>query len=187
MSVLSALVPNLGAYAAIAGIATATVGAGYVVHKFDEARYADLVAADAKAQSLAVALAAAQQKNLDAITIKDASKEQAAQSQIAATTAAIKSEIHTYVTRLQDSKTAAPGCVTYGLVRLHDAAALGVDPSTLQLPAGKSDDACAPVAPSALAAGIVANYGAARANAEQLAGLQDDIRAKEPHEPARLP
>jgi hypothetical protein len=59
-----------------------------------------------------------------------------------------------------------------------DAAALGVDPDTLSLAPGQSDGSCAPVKASDLAASVAGNYGAARANAEQLTALQNWIAAE---------
>lgn len=69
-------------------------------------------------------------------------------------------------------------CVPWGVVRLHDAAVLGVDPSTLQLPAGQSNDSCSGVAASSLVAVVVANYGAAQQNAKQLDDLEADLNGR---------
>lgn len=68
--------------------------------------------------------------------------------------------------------------VPWGVVRLHDAAALGVDPATLPNPAGEPDDAASSVAASDLARAVARNYGdVCRADAAQLADLQAWVRA----------
>lgn len=67
-------------------------------------------------------------------------------------------------------------CVPWGVVRLHDAAVLGVDPGTLQAPPGAADDACSPFTAAQLMAAVVANYGAADQNAQQLNDLETNLR-----------
>jgi hypothetical protein len=59
-----------------------------------------------------------------------------------------------------------------GLLRVHDAAARGVDLSDVPDPAGRPDDAAAGVAVSAVGQALVANYGACHADQERLAALQ---------------
>lgn len=63
-------------------------------------------------------------------------------------------------------------CITYGLIRLLDAAALGADPKDLLLPASEYNENCAPVKATDLAKSVVRNYEAAHANAQQLTSLQ---------------
>lgn len=70
------------------------------------------------------------------------------------------------------------GCITWGLVRLHDAAVLGVSPDDLPNPADQPDNACSSVADSDFAAAVADNYAAARANAEQLDALEADVSAR---------
>ena len=62
--------------------------------------------------------------------------------------------------------------LSVGFVRLHDAAARGLDLSDIAAPAGAPDDAAARVAPSDAAAVIAANYGDCRADAQELADWQ---------------
>lgn len=64
-----------------------------------------------------------------------------------------------------------------GLIRLHDAAALGTNP--VPDPAGRADDAASPVAASDLANAFADNYGACRLNSEQLVGLQSWVTEQE--------
>lgn len=81
----------------------------------------------------------------------------------------ILQEVPVYVSADADARYPVP----WGVVRVLDAAALGVRPSELPNPAGEPDDAASSVAASDLAAGVSANYvGVCEANAEQLRGLQ---------------
>lgn len=65
-----------------------------------------------------------------------------------------------------------------GFLRVHDAAARGLDLSTVRDPAGRPDDVASGVPASAAAAAIAANYGACRQDDEQLAGLQAWLKAE---------
>lgn len=77
----------------------------------------------------------------------------------------IKEEIPIYV---QDDAT----CVTVGLVRVLDAAALATNPNTLDLLPGESNEACAGIGSHALAKSVVTNYGRYWEVADQLEKLQ---------------
>ena len=107
-------------------------------------------------------------KKADLIAAKT---DTAAQAKIVIRTRTILKKVPTYVS------TSAP-CIPWGVVRLHDAAVLGVDPSTLQAPASEPDDACSTITASALVDTVVANYGIAQANAQQLNDLEADIAAR---------
>lgn len=159
----------------LASAALVASAASYVTHRVDDGAYQKLVAATAEASANASQIAAEAQKAQDATTLAAALTEAQAQQRLALQHATIIQKVPIYVTAKQDSST----CVTYGLVRLHDAAALSVDPASLQLPAGKSDDDCTPLKASALATGIVDNYAAANANAEELTGLQAYEKARQ--------
>lgn len=169
-------------------LVAAIFGGGYyegatVTHKADLGIYNALVAADASAKAEAISVTATAQKAVDAVALAAANKEASAQATLAANYAAIARKVSLHVTAKQDAAAAAPGaapsCVSYGLLRIHDAAVLGVDPASLPLPAGATDDACSTVAPSALGAGLVDNYGIARANAEQLNSLEAAVVAQD--------
>lgn len=95
-----------------------------------------------------------------------------AQAKIIVQTRVIHERIPTYVT-------VHTPCIPWSVVRVHDAAVLGVDPSTLSLPAGATDDSCSTVTAADLMAGIADNYAAARANAQQLNDLIADASARE--------
>lgn len=95
-------------------------------------------------------------------------RERAAQERIRTVYRTITKEVPTYVTPEIDRTYPLP----VGLVRLHDAAARGVDVSAVPDPAGLADDARATATASDLAGAIVGNYGACRADIEQLTALQ---------------
>lgn len=143
-----------------------------IARHWDEGAVADLKLADKTAQIHALHAALALQKKQDAVTLAAALHEAAAQQKIVTQTVTMTKEIPVYVSPRIDAR----DCIPYGLVRVLDSAALGADPASLSLPAGQFDDTCAPVKASDLAANVAANYGAARANAEQLGALQGWVR-----------
>lgn len=110
-----------------------------------------------------------------AITVSSAQHEQAAQTAIQTRYRTIIKEVPTYVTPQIDSSYP----LSWAFVRVHDAAALGVDVSAISLPAGQSDAGASTVAPSALADIIAGNYGSCHANAKQLTALQAWVRAEQ--------
>lgn len=139
-----------------------------------QAKWDKHVAADKVAVDAAVASAVAKEREQAKSDLDAAVAEAKAQEKIVTRTQFIIKEVPRYVTASQDRST----CVTYGLVRVLDAAALGTDPADLELPAGQSDDACAPVKASDLAASVAENYGTARQNAQQLDALIEDTRSR---------
>lgn len=158
---------------AVGAAAVIALGAGRIVHRLDAANLAKVEAGYSQAQAAATAQAAALQKAQDQITLSSAVAEASSQTRIITRTSTLIQKVPTYVTVQQDR-----ACVSYGLVRVLDAAVHGVDPSELQLPAGQSDDACSPVKASDLARSVAGNYGVAHQNAEQLTALQADVSAK---------
>jgi hypothetical protein len=186
---LTSLIPGLSQAQWIAtGVAAAAlVGAASfttykLTHGLDTAAYGRLELADKTAQLAAASAAAAKQKALDDSGIHAAAADAQAQGLIVTRTVALTKEIPSDVTLTQDQAAVAPGarpgCVSYGLVRVLDAAVLGVPAGSLALPAGKSDDDCSPVEPSALAASVAGNYGAAEQNAQQLNDLIATVAAQ---------
>lgn len=140
-----------------------------------EARWAERDAAESKASEAVVKDAGkkltAQYNAGQTASRKATATDQKVQEQIRA----VIKEVPKHVTPDTDRRT----CVPYGFVRTLDAAVLGVRPGDLPLPAGKSDDDCAPIEASSLAAGIAENYGAARQNAVQLDALLDYLGDQE--------
>ena len=144
----------------------AVLFAGYtVVHSIQVGAVKDIKAQDAQVTAQAQATGAridAAQSAVDAKSSEDNAVHQNAEAQAARI---IKQKVFVHVHDPVAPR--AVGCVSVGLVRQHDAAALGVDPDTLPLAPGVTDDACSPVTNSDLAGVIADNYAAARANAAQ--------------------
>lgn len=137
-----------------------------------QAKWSDHLRADAAAIENAVNAARADEKEIARKSEAAAVEAAKADRVIEVQTRTLIKEVPRYVTAAQDAR----GCVTYGLVRVYDAAILGVEPSTLGLPAGQSDDACSPVKPSDLGRSLADNLGAARQNAGQLDALIANVR-----------
>lgn len=87
-------------------------------------------------------------------------------------TRTIVKEVPRYVTVEADRACPVP----VGFVRVHDAAATGADGVPADPTAADPDATAEGVALSDVAATVVDNYGACRANAEQLIALQDYLR-----------
>ena len=163
----------------LAAIVLAFAGGLCAAHRWDEgdieslqAKIATIARDDARAEALAVAQAAQRVKQADAISLNAAVAEAAAQQKLTGEKSRLLREVHVHVS----SSTSL--CIPLGLVRLLDAASLGVDPDALSIPAGQSDDTCAPVTAAHLAASVAANYAVARENAEQLEALESWNRAQ---------
>jgi hypothetical protein len=109
-----------------------------------------------------------------AVATAVAVKDRAAEDRIGAATGTLIRDIPDHVTPASDLRFPLP----VGLVRVHDAAALGLDLSAVPDPAGQPDDAASGVAASAAASVIAANYGDCRVEAERLSNLQDWITAE---------
>lgn len=171
-----ALLIKLGVYA---GMAAAVIFAGWmVVHTIQQGAIKNIVAADTAHAAQVDAAGAkidAAQSTIDAQSTVDSATHQTA---IAQTAAVIKAKVRTHVHEAPPSAPRVVGCVTYGLVRQLDAAALGVDPDTLALPSGATDDACAPVENADLASVVGDNYATYRAVAQELSDLQTNVKGK---------
>lgn len=119
----------------------------------------------AAAAAAATKAAAVTQGGVDRAAINAGAETATIVEKIVEKTVYITKEIPTYV---PDTSS----CITLGLVRVLDAAASGVDPSTIDLAPGKFNETCADFGSRWLAQSIVGNYGKARANAADLTGLQ---------------
>lgn len=153
-------------------------GGVYVAHHWDagdvaalQTKIATLQRDDAREKAEALAAAARRVQREDAVALHSAVAEAAAQQKLADEKSVIAKEVRRHVPRNSP-------CLSLGLVRVLDAAALGADPDSLSLPGGQSDGTCAPVDAAHLAANVAANYAAARANAEQLSALQAWVKAQ---------
>lgn len=123
----------------------------------------------------AAAEAKATKKVQQSLTSSNQAAETKAQAKLQAQAKVIIKKVPVYVSTDRSSRSA---CITNGMLRLHDAAVLGLDPADLPPPASAPDDACSTVSQSDFMATIVANYAAARENAEQLNSLEDDVNAR---------
>lgn len=152
------------------GLAALACGAvGYVEFEWNRGKQAEAQIAVLTGRQKAVAGA-------EKIAVKSAAAgETAAQQALSAQARVIIKKVPVYVS-LTAPSVGVP-CVSNGLVRLHDAAVMGVDPDSLPA-AGGANDACSAIAPAAFASTIASNYAAARANAEQLDALEGDFRAQ---------
>lgn len=108
--------------------------------------------------------AAADQKAIDSAITAAAVADAEGQVRIVTRTTTLKEKVPVYV---KDNST----CITVGLIRVLDAAALGVDPETLDLRSGESNESCADISAVTLAQSVNGNYGLCHANAEQLNNL----------------
>lgn len=148
-------------------LAVLVIVAAYGQRQIDDARYERREAQIAQEKVDALNAAIGQKQAWDTISTAAGQKQAAEQQANAAQLRDQLSEVSGHVI----VKTVASGCVPYGLVRVLDAAASGRGAALLSLPAGKSDDACAPVTWAAVARSVVDNYYTARANIDQLNGL----------------
>ncbi|MDE2020675.1 MAG: hypothetical protein KGJ13_10100, partial [Patescibacteria group bacterium] len=67
-------------------------------------------------------------------------------------------------------------CITYGLVRVLNGAALSPGSDASPTSAGQSDDACAPVTWRSFAADVADDYVTSRENSAQLNALEKSVR-----------
>lgn len=140
------------------------------VHKYDQ-----LVLSDAQAQSKAIEDAYALQKSIDTKILAAATADATAQTVIVSRSNKTITEVPYYV---KDTIPVPGDCITFGFVRVLDSAALGVDPSSLLLPAGATDDTCTTLKASDLAKSIIDNYSTAEQNAKQLNDLIGLVQQK---------
>jgi hypothetical protein len=103
-----------------------------------------------------------------------AAKDAEVQTSIRYITKTLIEKVPVYVSPETDRRFPLP----VGLVRVHDAAVLGVDLSSVPDPAGRADDAASGVEASTLAAIVAGNYGACRADQARLSGLQGWVAAQ---------
>lgn len=161
-----------------AGLAAIVVAGLVIVHSIRADAVKTIVAQDTAHAAQVDAAGAridAAQSAIDAHSADTAAVHQVTLAQQAAV---IKSKVRSHVHEPAPTAPRIVGCVTYGLVRQLDAAALGVDPDTLALPAGATDDACAPIENADLASVVGDNYATYRRVAQELSDLQANVTAK---------
>jgi len=148
-----------------------------VMHKVDQAKLLAYQLAVEQQHAAALNAAVALQAAQDAAARDAAVAEATAQQKIIEKTVIQLRKVVVHVPTIR-------ACVPVGLVRVLVAAARGVDPDSLPLAPGVTDDACTTVGWRDLAAWLIGNTGIAQANAAQLNGLQDALRAMQAAKPA---
>lgn len=158
-------------YAATAGVAALLAGfaSGFLVHKLDNARLAALKEADAVAALHAV-------QRVSAIRQKQAAAAEAAALSAAKEEGKLEAERFRTPERIVVHVQDRSRCITYGLVRVLNGAALGSGSDTGQIASGQPDDACAPVTWRSFAADIADDYVTSRENSAQLNALEKSVR-----------
>ncbi len=156
----------------VAGVVSLAIGA-YGGYRWELGAYNNLKAADAKSLVMAMQKAAKTQAAEDKVNLNAAVAEARAQQKIITQTQIITQTVTKYV----HDTISCPG-LTVGLARVMRAAAAGIDPASLDLAPGQSDDFCSDIAPSEVAGWFTAYAGASKANAEQLNALEANILAK---------
>lgn len=164
---LSSLLGSVYGYAAAAVLAGCL--SGYVIHRFDKSALDEQKLAASEAAFKVAEAVQKSEQTASKIAVSRAVAEAKAQQDVLLKTITIQEKVPVYV---QDNA----HCITYGLVRVLNAAARGTDPSAVSDAAGQPDDACAPVSWRDFARDLTDDYGAGRANAEQLNQLEGVIR-----------
>ena len=138
------------------------------------------VSAYAAAEKAAQAHAAAVEATDAQISAQASATDAAAQARIVTITRTITKEIPVAISPATDARFPLP----VGLLRTHDAAALGVDMSAIPQPAGQPDDAASSVEASAFGTVIASNYGECHVDQRRLLDLQDWVRKETATNPA---
>ncbi|MDB5447635.1 MAG: putative signal peptide protein [Phenylobacterium sp.] len=150
--------------ALMVGAAAVAFAAGW---KVDEWRHA---AADVKAAVHTIKTVQAQGQ----VSTVAAAKDAEVQTSIRYVTRTLIEKVPAHVSPETDRSFPLP----VGLVRVHDAAALGVDVSAVPDPAGRADDQASAVEASDLGRVLAVNYGECRADQARLSALQGWVSAE---------
>lgn len=141
------------------------------------AQLTTLQAQEAAAGRAVVALEARQA----VITSQASRADDVTQARIQTITRTLIQKVPVYV----DRQDVADCRVNVGFVRLFNAAATGVDPGSVPGAASQSNDAASGVGLDTVASVTISDFGAANANAQQLADLQAWVRAQEAANPPK--
>lgn len=158
-------------YVRLAVLAVAIVGTAIVTHKVDQGTIEHLKAEHILAQKQALEWGMSKQKEYDDAALKSAEHYADAE----------RDRANGYEHRLAElsripASVLVRGCLTYEFVRTLDAAISNRAVQSLPLPAGKSNDACAPVDAAVVARWLVGLIDTGQHNASQLTQLQAFIR-----------
>jgi hypothetical protein len=156
----------------LVGIVLAVAVAGWRGYEFgydrSEAKHAVAALEQAK-------VVQALERRIAAITAEASRAAEEHQQQVQVVTRTIVRRIPVYVTPKIDRDFPLP----WIFVRLHDASAQRVDLPAIPFATGQSDDAPSDITISRASTVIAENYGAADANAQQLADLQEWLRQQQ--------
>lgn len=139
---------------------------GWVTHKLDKVQYnqlkADVAIAQAKALQQAEALRTQYETKRQAEAQQWDSQRQALENQARSA----NQKVERYV------RTKPSDCITYGALRLLDGEGIvGGGAERLPLPAGKSNDSCAPITAVVFYRSLLTDLAACRQNTAQLTAL----------------
>lgn len=158
---------------AIGAVVIAAVAAGggaWTMHRFDEGKIEAMQLADAKAQNDALVRNGQIMQSAIANGFKIASAEVAREQKTQTVTNTIIREVPAHVTPEIDKRYPVP----WSVVRLHDAAALGLSVADIAADRSGADDAASDVAASEISSRIAENYGACRLAYERVDALEQD-------------
>lgn len=150
-------------YILLGGLAFTIASTAFVTHKVDNSRYLALELSYKEAETKAIQQALDRQKAQEQKALIAAKEETIKQREILSSTKARLDKLQNYV---KNSK-----CITYGLLRVVNAAAKQTAPESFQLPRNKTDFDCSSVSSVELSKSIITNYGTANRNSEQLNAL----------------
>lgn len=158
----------------LAGCALLVAAGAYGGYRWELGAYNGLVAADAKAMTVAVQLAADKQHRIDLGNQGDAVDQAYFRGRLDGTVISLKMGVPANVTFAQDESAAAAsaaGCITVGFARMLYAGAHGVTADSLPIAGGESVDTCTALKPSDLAAAVAQDLAAGYGNGHQLDSL----------------
>lgn len=156
-------------------LAVGGVAGGQVVRLIKNGEISRLERDQAELQVRAIREAVARTQEQARITTQASQRAAENQAKVEIRYHTLRQKVPVYVTREADARAVVP----LGAIRLLDAAAAGADPDGVSFAAGKSHDVAAGVELSTLVGVVVANYGVANANAQQLSDLQEWIRQQQ--------
>lgn len=156
------------AIAAVISLALGFGGGAYCGYRWQAGVVANIKLADERAKNAAVTDAFDRGKKLAAANDKNGANDVIVQTKLVNHYITLTKEVPYYVTQTQDS---ASGCISVGFVRVLVAGQRDVEPETLVLPAGVTDDTCTGYKLSTLAADLRPGFLASNQNAQQLNDL----------------
>lgn len=161
-------------YIKLAGCALLVAAGAYGGYRWELGAYNGLVAADARAMTVAVKVAADKQHRIDLGNQGDAVDQAYFRGRLDGTVIQLKMGVPANVTFSQDQSAAAAvsaGCITFGFARMLYAGAHGVTAESLPIAGGESVDACTALKPSDLASAVAQDLAAGFGNGHQLDSL----------------